>query len=249
MKKTDKSELLYGRLPLLEALKAGRRKFLRVYLRESRVLDPENLALWEALQSQQIPVVRVSSDWFKQRFKDQTHQGWAADLSPYPYVEDFFKHLSEEGSSTLLALDQIQDPQNLGSLMRVAEATGVRGVILPKRHSCLVQPSVSKASAGAVEHLPVTLVPNLVEALKKLQKLNYWLVGTEASASTSVLDFEWPTRTVLVMGSEGEGLRRLTKETCDFLVHLPMKGQVTSLNVSTAASACLYLLARYQQRT
>lgn len=267
-------EFLYGKTPILEALRAGRRKVHRLYLLQKKSGSPlynrqpntssRDSAHPKALEQlldlagqQKIECQERAPQWFEQNLGLVNHQGWAAEASPLPVLasaaeeKKWLAHLSDSHPATILALDQIQDPQNLGAVLRTAEACGVESVLVTEQRSAPLSPAVSRASAGAMEHLKILQVKNLVRTLKSLQKQNFWVVGTAVEDDVendknspqvqSALDFDWPKRCVLVLGSEGQGMRRLTREACDFLIHLPLLGKIASLNVAATAAACLYL--------
>jgi 23S rRNA (guanosine2251-2'-O)-methyltransferase len=160
----------------------------------------------------------------------------------------------EKPQSLVLALDQIQDPQNLGAIMRSAECCGVDGVLIPEDRSTHVTPTVCKAAAGAVEYLNISLVTNLARCLRDLKEVGFWVVGTTLETDSPIkvedaLDFKWPEKVVLILGSEGKGMRRLTQESCDFLLHLPLTGKITSLNVAAAAAVFLYEIIRSRRNS
>jgi 23S rRNA (guanosine2251-2'-O)-methyltransferase len=175
---------------------------------------------------------------------EANHQGLAAEVSGYPYVdlEALLAAAQQAGDPPfLLLLDHVQDPQNLGSLLRSAEAAGVHGVVLPGRRATGVTPAAVRASAGAAEHVRVAQVGNLVQAMQTLKGQNVWLAGLDARSEAqlySEADLGGPLG--IVVGSEGQGLARLVRDTCDFLLRLPMHGQVGSLNAGVAGALALY---------
>lgn len=236
-------ETLYGRNGVYESLRASRRQFFRLTLADTvRATDVVNsiLALAEAAN---LPVERVSRHRLKW-LGDVNHQGVVLEASEYPYasVDEMLVAARQRGEPPLLLLlDLVQDPQNLGSLLRTAEAVGVHGVVIQKRRAAGVTPAVVHASAGAVEHLLVAQVTSLPETIKGLQAQDVWVVGLEAvrgGQRYNRADLGGPL--ALVVGSEGQGLRRLVRERCDFLLRLPMRGRVTSLNTAVAGSVVLY---------
>ncbi|MDX1386940.1 MAG: 23S rRNA (guanosine(2251)-2'-O)-methyltransferase RlmB [bacterium] len=237
------SELIYGKHPILEALRAHRRKIKRICYLQSSQRDEDREEIFHLAQGAGIPLQALGGQELEQLSGGASHQGLVAEVSPLVQVpwKEFLARLEDAGETTLLALDQIQDPQNLGALIRSGEAAGAAGILIPDRHSPPLSPAVNKASAGALEHLPVFRLPNLVRGLEQAKKLGFWIVGTQAKAGRSALDFDWPAKTVLVLGAEDAGLRRLTSEACDFLIQLPLPGKIFSLNVAQAATACLFL--------
>ena len=154
---------------------------------------------------------------------------------------------SISASDLFLVLDGVQDPHNLGACLRTADAAGVRAVVVPKDRAASLTPVVRKVAAGGAETVPLITVSNLSRALEELRQAGVWLVGTSGEAQRSLFDQELDGPLALVMGAEGEGLRRLTAQACDYLVHLPMRGQVESLNVSVATGICLYEINRRRQ--
>ena len=227
-----------------EALRARRRRVRRALLVEGMQehgIVAEILALCAEAS---VPVERVPRAELDRLGGELTHQGVAAQVSSYPYVglDDVLGRAEGRGEAPfLLALDSLQDPQNVGSLLRTAEAVGVHGVIVPERRAAGVTPAVSRASAGAVEHLLVARVTNLVRALEELKGRRVWVVGVEdVPTAQDYRDVDLNMPLALVVGGEGPGMRRLVMETCDLLVRLPMRGHVGSLNVSVAGSIVLY---------
>ena len=238
-------EILYGRQPVREALRAGRRQVFAVLLATGvKERGPVGQIL-DLAHRQGIAVRRVNRHDLDQRIGGEVnHQGLAAVVSAYPYVplDDLVAAARRAAQPPfLLLLDHIQDPQNLGSLLRSAEAVGVHGVVLPQRRAAGVTPAAVRASAGAAEHVPVAQVPNLVQAMKSLQKAGVWLAGLDMAAGAQLYtqaDLSGPLG--LVVGSEGRGLARLVRETCDFLIRLPLEGRVESLNAAVAGAVALY---------
>lgn len=180
------------------------------------------------------------------------HQGVVALLAPgNPAPGRSLKQVlrsAVEQTCVVLVLDHLQDPRNFGACLRAAECAGVRVVIVPKERSSPVTPVVSKVSAGAVESLEILEVPNIAAALNQLKQKGFWIYGAAEQSVTSLYACRFEGRIALVMGSEGEGLRRLTRETCDFMVHIPVSGRVSSLNVSVATGVCLYEINRQLDR-
>lgn len=170
------------------------------------------------------------------------HQGVVAEVDPYPYADA--RELLARPDGLVVALDQIQDPRNLGAVCRSAEAAGATGVVIPSRRSASVTAAASKAAAGAVEHLPVARVPNLADWLGVAKEAGAWVYGAESGASTPHTSADLTGKVVLVLGSEGGGLRRRVAESCDLLLSIPTRGQVDSLNVSAAAAVLLFEAAR-----
>lgn len=238
------AEFLYGHWPIIEALRAGRRKMEKLVLAdhiEERGLIGEIISTAEG---RKVPVSRVQRRILDDLSNGANHQGMALRVGDYPYVdtEDILGLAQRRGEKPfLLILDLLQDPQNVGSLMRVADAVGVHGIVIQDRRAVSITPSVVAASSGAVEHLYVSQVTNLVNTMRDLKDSDVWLVGMDVGPNVPPLDKTDLNMSIgLVLGSEGSGMRRLVRDTCDLLVTLPMRGQVGSLNVSTAGSIALY---------
>jgi 23S rRNA (guanosine2251-2'-O)-methyltransferase len=243
-------EILYGRNSIYESLRVGRRKPYKLILAEGvQEMGTVNQIVLLARQSG-VPVSRVQRRDLDQ-LGDVHHQGVALETSDYPYsslADILALARPRDEAPLLLLLDLLKDPQNVGSLVRTAEAVGVHGVVIQRRRAVGITPAVVHASAGAVEHLLVAQVTNLVDAIGRLKREDLWVVGLEAAGEALLYheaDLTGPL--ALVVGSEGEGLRRLVRERCDFLVRLPMCGQVTSLNASVAGSIVLYEVLRQRE--
>lgn len=168
----------------------------------------------------------------------QNHQGVVAEIKPYELssVDDMLK----EKDGLIIMLDGLKDPHNLGAILRTADSVAADGVIYKKYNSVKLNPTVAKVSSGAIEYVKVAEVTNINQTLKTLKKAGYWIVGTDASATTSYTELDYNMNTVLIIGSEGEGISRLVKEECDFFISLPMLGHVNSLNASVAAGIMMY---------
>jgi 23S rRNA (guanosine2251-2'-O)-methyltransferase len=237
-------DLLYGRNPVFEALRAGRRRIRRVLVASgAHGLE----ALRAEAQRKRVGVEAVDRHRLDQLCGGH-HQGVVAEAGPFAYVH--FDELSDtpERPPFLLALDSLQDPQNFGSLLRTALAVGVSGVLLPEHRAVSVTPAVSNASAGAVEHLPVARVTNLARSLKQLKERGVWVYGLAVEAAGLYWQTDLRGPLALVVGSEGSGLSRLVRETCDGLVRIPMQPHsIESLNASVAGSLVLY--EAYRQRS
>lgn len=244
------SELLYGRHAVQEALRAGRRRFFRLWVesKQEQAPPPKDGPIGEivaAAMRAQIQVRTIRGGLFDKLRQENTNaQGVALESDDYPYV-DIDACLANARRAAepplLLILDHLQDPQNLGALIRTAEAVGVHGVIIPDRRAARVTPAVSNASAGAVEHLAVAQVVNINRTIDDLKQLNIWVAGMDSDPHTPALgSVRLDGALALVVGSEGEGLSHLTRTKCDFLVRLPMYGRIASLNAAVAGSIVLY---------
>ncbi|MGQ9515772.1 MAG: 23S rRNA (guanosine(2251)-2'-O)-methyltransferase RlmB [Anaerolineae bacterium] len=237
-------ELLYGRNAVREALRAGRRRIYAIYLVEGVKVRDALADIVALAERAGVPVRTASREQMDKRLAGTKHHGILAEASPYPYVP--LRELQElctrrDPPPLVLMLDHLQDPQNMATLLRTAEALGVDGVVMPMHRAAGITPAVVNASAGAVEHLRIAQETNLVRAMQALQEAGLWLVGLEQAPGARLYteaDLAGPLG--LVVGSEGEGMHRLVRETCDFLVYLPMTGQVNSLNAAVAGSVALY---------
>jgi 23S rRNA (guanosine2251-2'-O)-methyltransferase len=212
------SQLIYGKQPVAEA-ERGRRAVHRV---------------WRAPET--------SSGELERLCGSPDHQGVVAEVDPYPYADP--NQLLRTENALIVALDQVQDPRNLGAVCRSAEAAGAAGLVVPERRSAAVTPATCKASAGAVEHLNIAHVRNLTAWLSAAKKAGFWLWGADADAEQAPWDVDLSGPTVLVMGGEGKGIRPRVASACDGLVALPQRGQTASLNVSAAATALLFEAVR-----
>jgi 23S rRNA (guanosine2251-2'-O)-methyltransferase len=215
-------ELIYGRRPVAEA-ERGRRQVRRTWT--APATPPEEL---------------------ERLCGSPDHQGIVAEVDPYPYAEP--GDLLAGSDALVLALDQVTDPHNLGAVCRAAEVGGASGVVIPDRRAAAVTPAVCKASAGAVEHLPVARVRNLADWLTESKQGEAWVYGAAAGARTAYTDVDWTGKAIVVLGSEGRGLRPRVTAACDELISIPVRGRVDSLNVSVAAAVLLFEAIRSRAR-
>jgi 23S rRNA (guanosine2251-2'-O)-methyltransferase len=227
--------IVYGRNPVREALR-GKRRVQRVFVTERAARD-----VWLGEVEARI----VDEFEIKERCGSHAHQGICAEVEAYPYAEA--DSLLELEDALVIALDEVQDPHNLGAACRVAESAGCAGVVLPERRSAEVTPAVCKASAGAVEHLGVARVRNLANWLGAAKEREAWVYGAEADADMPYHRPDYRGRVVLVLGSEGRGLRPRVAAVCDELIRLPTRGRIGSLNVSTAAAALVYGILHFRR--
>lgn len=234
------NDFLYGRRPVIESLRAGRRQFRRLAIAEGAEAD--DVAAEAAARG--VRVDALPRTWLDGRAKGANHQGVMLEASPYPYAEldDLLEVAAErEEPPFLLLLDLLQDVQNVGTLLRTADAVGAHGVVIQERRAAGVTPAVVSASSGAVEHLAVAQVTNLVQAMEHLKERDVWLAGLDQGPDAVRYDQAGLSGALgLVVGSEGSGLRRLVRERCDFIVYLPMRGRVESLNAAVAGSVALF---------
>ncbi|KUO68103.1 MAG: RNA methyltransferase [Clostridia bacterium BRH_c25] len=243
----DNINLIEGRNPVLEALKSGReidKLFVQKNVGEGSIRQIIAIA-----REKKILIKEVDKAKLDGLSSTRNHQGVIASAALYKYyeVDDMLNAAKEKGEDPfIIILDEITDNNNLGSVLRTADAAGVHGVIIPKRRAVSLTPAVAKISAGAIEYVPVAKVTNLNQTMEYLKKAGLWIVGAEMGGETYYSkDMTGPV--ALVIGSEGEGLGRLIKENCDFLVSIPMKGKISSLNA--AVSAAIILFEIQKQRT
>jgi 23S rRNA (guanosine2251-2'-O)-methyltransferase len=229
---TADDTLLYGRNAVHEALRAGRRRVHRVWATAGAAREQ-----W--LRDAGVPVEVVDVEEVARRAATDAHQGVVASVDPYPYVSA--AELLARPNPLIVALDEIQDPQNLGAICRTAECVGADGVVICERRAAHVTAAVAKASAGAVEHLALARVRNLADFLLEARDAGAWSYGAAATdGAIPYTEPDWTGGVVLVLGAEGRGLRPRVAAVCDALVALPMRGRIGSLNVSAAAAALLY---------
>lgn len=238
------ADIIMGKNPVLEALKSGR-DINKIFIAEGS----------QGGQMQQVIGLAKASNVFVQfvpkkkldQMAEGNHQGVVAQVAAYQYAEidDLFRAAENKNEAPFfLLLDEIEDPHNLGSIMRTADAVGAHGIIIPKRRAVGLTATVAKASTGAIEHIPVVRVTNMARTIDELKEKGVWIAGTDAKGSDDYRRFDGTLPLGLVIGSEGKGMGRLIREKCDFLIHLPMAGHVTSLNASVAAALLMYEVYR-----
>lgn len=242
------TDLIYGRHSVLTALQ-GRRRLNRVWVTTRLRYDHRFLTLLAEAKTNGTVIDEVEPRRLEQITQGANHQGIAAQVAPYEYVE--LADLIEQAKAAcddpvLLIADSITDPHNLGAIIRTAEAMGAQGLVIPQRRAVGVTSAVVKVAAGALETFPVTRVVNLNRALEELKDAGFWIYGTSSAASESLYAVEFSGPIALVIGSEGEGLSMLTERVCDRLVSIPLVGQTPSLNASVAAGMVMYEV--YRQR-
>ncbi len=241
-----KPETIYGIHPVIEAIKAGRRVFHDIFIIKEK---NQHRILWALKQAEElnIQVRTISPGMMTEKTGSNLHQGICANVSPYPIVdiqniislpEPVFKE------PFLLLIDGVEDPQNLGALVRTALSAGVNGIIIPKHNAASPTPSVSKASAGALEHIKVARVTNMVNTISDLKKKGMWIMGTDISATTPVFSADFKIPLAIIIGGEGKGIRPLVKKQCDLMFSIPNNGPVDSLNASAAGAIVIYEVVR-----
>lgn len=241
---TEETTLVEGRNAVMELLKSGRAVDKVFYHAELSGRMAPIITLAKEKGAVVAPCGRGKLDAMS---KTGAHQGVIASAAAREYVsvEDILKRAEQRQEKPLLVvLDGVTDPHNLGAVIRSAETAGAHGVIIPKHRAAGLTAVTAKASAGAIEYMPVARVTNLTDALKKLQKAGVWVFGADAGGDKALYDADLKDAAALVIGSEGEGLSHIVRETCDFIVSIPMRGQINSLNASAAAAVLLYEAVR-----
>ena len=244
-----KTEILYGIHPVREALAAQRRRVYEIYLAKEKNaarLSP----ILSLAESRGIVQQTIEAGDFRALAGTARHQGIAARVSPYSPAafSDLLRTArNRDGDFFLLMLDNILDPQNLGAVIRTALCAGVDGVVMPKNHSSPPTPAVSKASAGALEHIRLSIVTNLVHTIKQCKNKGIWIIGLQKDAPQSIYAGDLTGSIAILLGGEQKGLRPLVKKNCDFLLSIPQQGPVDSLNASAAAAIAMYEAVRQRQ--
>jgi 23S rRNA (guanosine2251-2'-O)-methyltransferase len=243
------ADVVAGPRAALEVLRAGRRVVRRLVL--ARQESGETIdAILDLAQRRGVPVEVRQRDDLDRQVRGATHQGVLLEVGPFPYAEAevlVSRAMAGPEPGFLLLLDGVQDPQNLGAIVRSAEAAGVHGCVLPKDRAAGVTAAAVRASAGATEHLPIARVPNVAAFLALVKSHGFWVVGTDAVGGRDLFTTDLTDPLALVIGGEERGLRHLTKARCDLIVQIPSRGRVASLNASAAAAVCLFEAARQRR--
>jgi 23S rRNA (guanosine2251-2'-O)-methyltransferase len=241
-------EVLYGLHPVEEAIRSGGRRLEYVLLARDR--SPRLDALAELCRMAGIRVSAQTKDQLTKLARTDAHQGVVAAVRERKFltIEDIIATRGRSGGARFfLALDGVEDPHNLGALLRSADGAGVDGVLLPERRAAPISAVVAKTSAGASEHVPIAKITNITRALEQMKRANIWIIGLDERGTPDYTDFDFSADCCLVLGAEGSGLHDLVKKTCDHLLRIPMAGSVSSLNVSVAGAVVMYEALR--QRT
>lgn len=245
--KAETSDKLEGRNPVMEALKSGR-TIDKVFV----LAGEKNGSLVKIIslcKQNKIPVVEVDKIRLDKMSSTKAHQGVIANVAAKEYcsVEDILDLAKQKGENPFIVIcDDINDPHNLGSIIRTSNAAGVHGVIIPKRNSVGLTATVAKSSAGAVEFTLVSKVSNLAQTIDKLKENNIWVIGADMDGQNDIYSQDFSGGVAIVIGSEGFGISHLIKEKCDFITKIPMFGQINSLNASVAGALMIYETVRYR---
>ena len=243
--------IIAGRKPVMEALRAGTTIEKIVFLLGVQGTVIEEIR--RTAERSHVPVSQASRQEFRELASDATTQGVVAivhAVKSFVGIDAMVRRADERGEKPLvLVLDSIEDPQNLGALVRTAECAGVHGVVIPKHHSASVTSAVVKASAGATEHMAMAEETNIVTALDELKERGFWIAGVALEGDVPFTEFDYTTAAAIVVGNEGKGIRRLVREHCDRLVRIPMYGKLGSLNASVAGALVMYEAVRQRHRS
>jgi len=240
--RNDQADTLYGINPITEALKASKRKCFRIIVEDGRK-NPRLKALLALVQSKNILIESIPKESFKKRYRSYIHQGVIGYFSIKETVElhELISGVLEKSTDPILVIsDGIQDPHNLGAIIRSAAAMGIQGMILPKHRAAPLNETVAKCSSGAIEKLPITWVSNLSNAMETLKESGFWIVGIDPEGTTSCYDFQFDMPVALLLGNEGKGIRPLLKKNCDVTLSIPMANSMNSLNASSAGAVVFY---------
>lgn len=246
MAKSD--EIIIGRNSIAEALKSGR-SINKVFIAKGQRHGAIKILIDEVRQAG-IIVQEIEPVKLDELAGTNRHQGIAAMAAPIAYVEveDILAIAADKNQHPFIViLDELEDPHNVGAILRTADAAGVHGVLLPKRRSCPISTTVAKTSAGAVEYVPVARIGNITQEIKKLKAAGLWIVGADMDGDRNYYEADLTGPMAVIIGSEGKGMGRLVKEQCDFIVKIPMKGSINSLNASVACSLLLYEILRQRE--
>ncbi|KMP11475.1 23S rRNA methyltransferase [Candidatus Nitromaritima sp. SCGC AAA799-C22] len=246
----SESDILYGINPILEALKASRRRCYRIIVEEGKS-SPRLKSLLNLCRTRRVKVESLSKTEFQKRYRPYTHQGVVGHFSVKETLglTDLIAGAFQETPHPVLILpDGIQDPQNLGAVVRSAEALGLQGMVLPKHRAAPLNETVAKCSSGAIEKFPIAWVTNLVHAIEELKESDFWIVGIDPQGKTPCYEFKFDMPVALLIGGEEKGIRPLLKKTCDFTLSIPMAGSMSSLNASAAGAVVFYEILRQRRR-
>lgn len=241
-------EIISGKNPVLEAIRSGR-GINKIWIAD-KAQPSQTKAVFELAKQQGIIIQTVDKRKLDQMTDNANHQGVVASVAAHEYAEldDILQRIAEKGEVPFLVLlDEIEDPHNLGSILRSADCTGVHGVVIPKRRAVGLTATVAKTSAGAIEYVPVARVSNMAQTMEQLKKQGIWITGTDASGDQTIGEIDYRVPTALVIGSEGKGMGRLVREKCDFVARIPMAGHVNSLNASVAAALVMFEVFKQRQ--
>lgn len=245
MTKGKMNNFLIGKNSVFEALQAGR-CLNKITLSRRRAWDGLIREIMVLAKNLKIPVQQLDEKFFPHQVKNLNHQGVFAESAPAAYtdVDEIYEKAANNHRAFLVLIENVTDPQNLGALMRSAEAAGVDGIIIPKNRACPVTATVHRVSAGACEHLKISRVANLNQVIDKLKEIGLWIFGLDATGEKKFTEVDLKGPLALVVGGEDEGLSALTKKKCDLIISIPLKGKVNSLNTSVAGALVMFEVLR-----
>jgi len=241
----DSANTLYGLIPVLEALRAGHKRLEQITIAEG-ARHERLIELLDLAKRSRVLVHRVPRAAVDRALPGVTHQGIVARIAAADYrdadelLENLSLQVGTDHQPLVLGLDAVEDPRNLGAILRTAECAGVNGVFIPERRAAGLTATVAKTAAGALEHISVARVTNLVQLIEQLKQRNIWVIGAAADGTIEYTEWDWTVPSALFLGGEGSGLHRLVRERCDTLVRIPLRGRIESLNVSVAAGVILF---------
>jgi 23S rRNA (guanosine2251-2'-O)-methyltransferase len=238
-------DLIYGIHAVEAAIRKQPENVLQVFVQQGRN-DNRIKSLLNIAKNSGISIQSISNDKLKEKCPKSRHQGVVAEIRSNNSSVVSLDDLLNKEQVLLLVLDEVQDPHNIGACLRTADAVAVDAVIVSKNRSPALTPVIRNVASGAAETVPYIMVSNLAQTLEKIKESNVWVIGTSGDGQQTIYDTSINQRLALVMGSEGKGMRRLTREACDELVSIPMQGAVESLNISVATAVCLYEIRRQQ---
>jgi len=238
-------EIIYGIHAVEAALRKQPENMLQVFVQQGRN-DNRIKKIIDIAKNSGVSLQSISNDKLKEKCPKARHQGVVAEIRSGRAATVSLDDVLQKESVLLLVLDEVQDPHNIGACLRTADAVGVDAVVVSRNRSPALTPVIRNVASGAAEIVPYIMVSNIARALEKIKDNNVWVIGTSGDASHTIYDCDVNNRLALVMGSEGKGMRRLTREACDELVSIPMQGSVESLNISVATAVCLYEIRRRQ---
>jgi 23S rRNA (guanosine2251-2'-O)-methyltransferase len=238
-KERRRDNLIYGRHTVIESLRSGKVKKVYFYKGMERKFQSELKSICDA---ECVPMSPVDSEYLQSRLGKSNHQGVLAEIIPFDYTDfdQILQMVEERKSACILVLAHLEDPGNLGAILRSSAAFNITAVILPNKRSALVNATVAKTSAGTLGMVPITVVANLRNAVNMLKERNMWVIGSDSSGSQDISEFEFPNRSVIIIGAESKGIPQLLLSECDYTVRIGINDAVDSLNVSAASAIFLY---------
>ena len=248
MNSFDRSTI-FGINPVFEALKASKRRCYKLIIEQGKSQARLN-SLIELARENKVPIETIPKTAFQKKYRSHNHQGVVgvfAIIQALELDELIEQALQKSKLPVLVALDSIQDPQNLGAIIRSAEILGIQGMLLPKNRTSTLNETVAKCSSGAIEHLPITWVTNLTRGIEFLKEKGFWVAGVVPDGDIPCHQYKFDTPVVLVLGGEDKGIRPLLKKSCDVTINIPMKGAIGSLNASAAAAILFYEALRQKK--